>query len=493
MFRHALIFLAGAAAAKAQPADDAINANANATVGMKIVERPRKMEHNLTVTAPAAPATPTTLVGATLQQSVIFGNKLSEFAEAVEHVGEDNVEALRFNDAPFTTGMVLADPLIRSAVSGGGTVGTSSHVSVRIFGRHFFSSAGTMGCYFKFGQRNVTGVVQAGGANDYDCTIRGAPGVLIEQLAATGALACTGVVATFRAANRYQPLEQYKPDSPAHTVTFNYHPSSAKLTAPSYELELKDTAVVQQNKLVTFPFAVVGGATLLSDLITTVSVGTPVLNSDGCNADFPFLVTNGVADGKICWSDAAGSDATCDGWCLKPEHEAENPGGHLGACPGNICGRVPEITSVTFGDNEAASSDGSATSISVLFAAKPAVKEYSIIVEVADPLPSVGNINATFTIRITPGACNTASWSHKDHGLVCGDCKVLADRFNSIYKDCNTYCSMQEGGALKCKNAFDEIADTCQEKPIGNSDNSPEENCATRKGSSDAICECEYI
>jgi len=53
--------------------------------------------------------------------------------------------------------------------------------------------------------------------------------------------------------------------------------------------------------------------------------------------------------------DAASDFSTCDGWCLKPQWAAENPGGHLNSCPGNICESVQPLPSA---DDDACSSAG---------------------------------------------------------------------------------------------------------------------------------------
>jgi hypothetical protein len=39
--------------------------------------------------------------------------------------------------------------------------------------------------------------------------------------------------------------------------------------------------------------------------------------------------------------------------------------------------------------------------------------------------PEVNGLNA--------GLCNEEAFPDKDHGLVCGECKVLVDRFDSVY------------------------------------------------------------
>ncbi|EOD19027.1 hypothetical protein EMIHUDRAFT_243378 [Emiliania huxleyi CCMP1516] len=36
------------------------------------------------------------------------------------------------------------------------------------------------------------------------------------------------------------------------------------------------------------------------------------------------------------------------------------------------------------------------------------------------------------------GECDEASWPDKDHGLVCGECKVLVGRFDSFYGNCDS-------------------------------------------------------
>ena len=78
--------------------------------------------------------------------------------------------------------------------------------------------------------------------------------------------------------------------------------------------------------------------------------------------------------------------------------------------------------------------------------------------------------------------CDESKWPDKDHGTVCGDCKVLVDRFNSFYKTCQKYC---QAIGLQCKGAWEEQADDCKVK---------HEMTCTGSGatvdSSDAICEC---
>ena len=77
------------------------------------------------------------------------------------------------------------------------------------------------------------------------------------------------------------------------------------------------------------------------------------------------------------------------------------------------------------------------------------------------------------------GTCQPTQWPDKDHGLVCGDCKVLVNKFNSKYKTCNGYC---ESIGSTCSDAWDEKGDTCQ---VANA-----MKCDHALGSSDAICEC---
>jgi len=76
-------------------------------------------------------------------------------------------------------------------------------------------------------------------------------------------------------------------------------------------------------------------------------------------------------------------------------------------------------------------------------------------------------------------ACNEALWPDLDHGITCGECKVLVHHFNSKYKNCHGYCNSINRW---CRAAWEEVGDTCQEMyPV---------DCGTRIDSSDAICEC---
>lgn len=58
--------------------------------------------------------------------------------------------------------------------------------------------------------------------------------------------------------------------------------------------------------------------------------------------------------------------------------------------------------------------------------------------------------------------CDAGSWPDKDHGLICGDCKVLVDHFDSKYKTCDGYCTAIGQG--RCLGAWEESADTCRVK-----------------------------
>merc|ERR1711994_1237500 len=77
------------------------------------------------------------------------------------------------------------------------------------------------------------------------------------------------------------------------------------------------------------------------------------------------------------------------------------------------------------------------------------------------------------------GLCEESSWPDLDHGLVCGDCKVLVDNFARVYGTCSQYC---ESMGFECVGAWEEDADTwgllC------------DLTCDETLASSDAICEC---
>jgi len=57
-----------------------------------------------------------------------------------------------------------------------------------------------------------------------------------------------------------------------------------------------------------------------------------------------------------------------------------------------------------------------------------------------------------------PGQCDESLWPHKDHGLVCGECKVLVDEFDDIYGNCDGYCN---NIGRSCTGAWEEDDDTC--------------------------------
>jgi len=75
--------------------------------------------------------------------------------------------------------------------------------------------------------------------------------------------------------------------------------------------------------------------------------------------------------------------------------------------------------------------------------------------------------------------CDESTWPDKDHNLVCGECKVLVDRFDSFYGTCNGYCATV---GRQCAAAWEEGSDDCNVKH--------EMTCDETIASSDAICQC---
>lgn len=81
----------------------------------------------------------------------------------------------------------------------------------------------------------------------------------------------------------------------------------------------------------------------------------------------------------------------------------------------------------------------------------------------------------------TDAPCKPATWPDRDHGLVCGPCKVLVNYMHSKYGGkCANYCSSI---GLTCEGAWEELHDTCGVKYTG--------GCHRNFGrTSDAICQC---
>jgi len=80
----------------------------------------------------------------------------------------------------------------------------------------------------------------------------------------------------------------------------------------------------------------------------------------------------------------------------------------------------------------------------------------------------------------TDDPCMTSSWPNLDHGVVCGNCKALVDKFNSKYLTCNGYCSSI---GRQCVQAWEEETEArCDVKQSM--------TCDESYPSSDAICEC---
>lgn len=79
-----------------------------------------------------------------------------------------------------------------------------------------------------------------------------------------------------------------------------------------------------------------------------------------------------------------------------------------------------------------------------------------------------------------PNQCDEAAFPDKDHGLVCGECKVLVTEFDTKYNSsCDDYCG---SFGRVCTGAWEERGDTCEVKYAG--------PCASILRTSDAICEC---
>ena len=73
------------------------------------------------------------------------------------------------------------------------------------------------------------------------------------------------------------------------------------------------------------------------------------------------------------------------------------------------------------------------------------------------------------------------NWPDVDHGLVCGDCRVLVNNMASTYLGlCDNYC---QSFGRQCVGAWEESSDSCTVQSTG--------SCSISFGStSDAICEC---
>merc|ERR1719252_516477 len=97
----------------------------------------------------------------------------------------------------------------------------------------------------------------------------------------------------------------------------------------------------------------------------------------------------------------------------------------------------------------------------------------------SDAICECGEAGTTVNATSAPTGCDEAAWPDKDHDLVCGECKVLVNRFNSFYGSCDGYCSSI---GRVCTGAWEEDGDKCTVK-YGM-------ECNHTLSSSDAICEC---
>jgi len=82
----------------------------------------------------------------------------------------------------------------------------------------------------------------------------------------------------------------------------------------------------------------------------------------------------------------------------------------------------------------------------------------------------------------SPGSCDESFWPDKDHGLICGECKVLVDNFDSIYQTCDGYCTSIGKTCVGAWEEDDDFGDSCQVKF--------NMTCNQTLDSSDAICQC---
>merc|ERR1719313_1429675 len=96
----------------------------------------------------------------------------------------------------------------------------------------------------------------------------------------------------------------------------------------------------------------------------------------------------------------------------------------------------------------------------------------------SDAICECGEAGTTVNATSAQTGCDEAAWPDKDHDLVCGECKVLVNRFNSFYGSCDGYCSSI---GRVCTGAWEEDGDKCTVKYAM--------ECNQEASSSDAICE----
>ena len=77
------------------------------------------------------------------------------------------------------------------------------------------------------------------------------------------------------------------------------------------------------------------------------------------------------------------------------------------------------------------------------------------------------------------------TWPDIDNGVICGDCYALINIY--AYGTCRTYC---KSIGLGCRNAFDDVGDSCNIKQYHGTSCDTDFNGPTLK-TSDALCECK--
>ena len=90
-------------------------------------------------------------------------------------------------------------------------------------------------------------------------------------------------------------------------------------------------------------------------------------------------------------------------------------------------------------------------------------------------------------VKLILDRCDESSWPEvKEHGKVCGDCKVMAKGFNSNnyrYSTCEEYCA---NVGLSCIGAWEDKDNSCTVLKTHDC----HFNFRTVYGTSDAICQC---
>jgi len=148
------------------------------------------------------------------------------------------------------------------------------------------------------------------------------------------------------------------------------------------------------------------------------------------------------------------------------------------ACCAATCGRCEEVKCT-----ERNGGESHCCPTKIIGRSKLCEDHFSTVCVVGDKPPIARAAAAPIENEVDPNdKCNEAAWP--DTKLlgdkhICGDCKVIVDKFDTEYKNCDGYCKAL---GTNCTGAWEETGNECAVER--------EMTCDQEEETSDAICEC---